>query len=240
MEKIKKYKKEFEYTYALGAFPSIEGLKSLDKEDILKVFIHSTYHEKDSLIERLNKENILYSISDSTIRRLSGNDKNLVILVIKKNLEGVKEENHVVLEGVSNMGNLGTIIRTSLAMNIKDIVTIGNTCDIYDPKVIRSSMGAIFKVRFSHFDTMEEYHKKYLTNRDKYFFLLNEKAEKLNDIEIDKNKKISLVFGNEGSGLKRDYGEMGKAVYIPQSDDVDSLNLPISVGIGLFEFTNRR
>ena len=238
MEKIKKYTKDESYSYALGAFPSIEAIKTI-KEDIITVFIHSKYKDKDNLINYLKKENISYSISDKAINRLAKKGNTLVIAVFKKNLKEVTSENHIVLEEVSNMGNLGTIIRTMLAMGIKDLVTIGNSCDIYDPKVIRASMGAIFKIRHKHFDNMKEYFDTYGENRDIYFFLLNEDAEKLNDLSKNKNKNFSLVYGNEGSGLKDDYKEYGKSVFIPQTEDVDSLNLPISVAIGIYEFLIR-
>lgn len=235
MEKIKKYTKDKDYSYALGAFPSIEAIKNI-REDILTVFIHSTYREREELIEYLEKENIPYSISDRAINRLRSKGNTLLVCVFKKNLKEVIDENHIVLEEIQNMGNLGTIIRTMLAMGIRDLVTIGNSCDIYDPKVIRASMGAIFKIRHSHFDSMEAYYEKFKANRRMYFFLLNDRARKLNEISHDWKKNFSLVYGNEGSGLKREYGEFGDPIFIPQTKEVDSLNLPISVSIGIYEF----
>ena len=54
------------------------------------------------------------------------------------------------------------------------------------------------------------------------------------------NVPFSLVFGNEGRGLDDDYLEVGKSILIPHSKEIDSLNLSLAVGIGLYEFTKRR
>lgn len=234
------YKKDLPHTYILGAFPSIEALEMVP-EQFLHVFIHPDYYESEALIARLEKGNISYDVSARSIRRLAKKDNTLVVGVVKKALLSVSECHHVVLENISNMGNLGTIIRTMVGMGVTDLVTVGNTCDLYHPKTIRASMGAFFKIRHSHFDTMEDYQKVFNTQRTSFFFLLNEQAVRLNQVEkpdVETGQKFSLIFGNEGAGLESEYGEFGTAVFIPQTDAVDSLNLPISVAIGLYEFLN--
>lgn len=240
MSSFTAYKKDMAHTYILGAFPTIEALE-MTPELFLHVYIHPDYYESDALIDRLKEKNIPYDISGRSIRRLAKKDNTLVVGVVKKELPPVTDDHHVVLENISNMGNLGTIIRTMVGMGVTNLVTVGNVADIYHPNTIRASMGAFFKINHSHFETMKAYQQAFAINRKSYFFLLNEQAVRLNHVEkpnIDAGEKFSLIFGNEGAGLESEYGQFGTAVFIPQTDAVDSLNLPISVAIGLYEFIN--
>ncbi|WP_018659965.1 TrmH family RNA methyltransferase [Allofustis seminis] len=231
------YKKELPHTYILGAFPTIEALEEVP-ELFLHVFIDPDYYEAPSLIERLRQHAIPYDISARSIRRLAHKENTRVVGVLKKALPPVQDISHVVLENVSNMGNLGTIIRTMVGMGIYHLVTVGTICDIYHPKTIRASMGAFFKIHHTHFNSMADYHATYSTCRHKYFFLLNASALPLPKVHTihPSDEHYSLIFGNEGSGLEQDYAPLGTSVFIPQTADIDSLNLPISVAMALYEF----
>lgn len=235
MRKYKKYSKKEEYTYALGAFPTWELLESGKKVEM--VFIDDKFTDKEKLIDELNRRNIPYEIAPNQIRKLSNKENTYVIGIFsKENNEILKGENHVLLHDISDMGNLGTIIRSMLAFGVKDLALIGNVVDIYNPKVVRASMGAIFKIRFSIFNDMEEYIEKYKNNL--YLFMLsNDERDSIYDIEI--KRPFTLVMGNEGAGLPKEFEKYGKKVFIPQSKDVDSLNLPIATSIGLYEFRRK-
>lgn len=235
MRKYKKYSKKSDYSYTLGAFPTYELLESQTHVEI--VFIDEKFNEKEKLIDILEKKNINYEISSSTIKRISNKENTFVIGVFKKSSKDlIREKNHVVLHNISDMGNLGTIIRTMVAFSIYDLALIGNVCDIYNPKTIRASMGAFFKIRFKYYETMEEYIKEHKNNL--YLFMLSLDN---NDSIYKKSIKTpySLVMGNEGSGLPKDFEKYGEKIFIPQSKDVDSLNLPIATSIGLYEFRRK-
>lgn len=235
MRKYKKYSKKEEYTYALGAFPTWELLESGKKVEM--VFIDDKFIDKEKLIDELNRRNIPYEIAPNQIRKLSNKENTYVIGIFsKENNEILKGENHVLLHDISDMGNLGTIIRSMLAFGVKDLALIGNVVDIHNPKVVRASMGAIFKIRFSIFNDMEEYIEKHKNNL--YLFMLsNDERDSIYDIEI--KEPFTLVMGNEGAGLPKAFEKYGKKVFIPQSKDVDSLNLPIATSIGLYEFRRK-
>lgn len=235
MRKYKKYSKKEDYTYALGAFPTWELIKSDRKVE--KVFIHDKFLDKNKLIEELNRKNIPYEIAPHQIKRLSNKENTYVIGIFpKENIEILEGENHVILHDISDMGNLGTIIRSMIAFGIKDLALIGNVVDIYNPKVIRASMGAIFKIRFSIFKDIEEYITKY-KNSLYIFMLSNDEKDSIYDIEIE--RPFTIVMGNEGAGLPNEFKKYGKKVFIPQSKEVDSLNLPIAASIGLYEFRRK-
>lgn len=236
MNRYKKYNKKEDYTYTLGAFPTWELINSDYIPEM--IYIDDRYIQKDELISKLNEKNIPYKIASKQIEKLS--DKNNVYLIgffKKKNKEVLKNKNHVVLHNISDMGNLGTIIRTMLAFEVKDLVLIGNVADIYNPKVIRASMGAIFKIRFSFFESMEDYLKEHKNNI--YLFMLSDRLED-SIYNVNAVEPYSIIMGNEGSGLPKEFEKYGKKIFIPQSNEVDSLNLPIATSIGLYEFRRNR
>ncbi len=87
----------------------------------------------------------------------------------------LKIKNHIVLVNPSNSGNLGTIIRSMVGFGIYDLAIIKPAVDIFDLKTIRASMGAIFNIRFSYFDSFSDYSKEYKNNY--YPFMLQAKEK---------------------------------------------------------------
>lgn len=232
---IKPYKKDASYSYTLGAFPTYELILS-KPEKVYKVLVHSAYTDIDSMNTLCEKHNIPLEINDKLIGRLSDKENCYVIGVFEKYRCRLSEDRpHIVLVNPSNMGNLGTIIRTIVGFGIYDIAIILPGADIFNPKSIRASMGALFKLNFQHFNSFDEYHRQY-SEHDIFTFIIN-KEHTLNIKDWVKPKLFSLVFGNEATGLDDSYLKIGTSVMIPQSDDVDSLNLTIAVGIAVYEAT---
>ena len=234
--KIKAYHKSFEYTYTLGVFETIELLKN--KPDlVLRVYIKSNSYKNKGIgiIDDLCKRNKIDLIeSDNTINKLSKKDNCFAIAIIKKYSMELKNTNHVVLVNPGDMGNMGTIIRTMLGFGYNDLAIIRPGVDVFDPKVVRASMGAIFNINFEYFDTFDDYLHKY-PNRDIYPLMLKG-AKNIHLIEPD-DKIYSLVFGNESSGLPDEFLNYGQSIFIPHSDKIDSLNLSMALGITLYHFS---
>jgi TrmH family RNA methyltransferase len=118
-----------------------------------------------------------------------------------------------------------------LGFDFKDLAIVDPSVDIFDPMVIRATMGGIFSIRFQHFKNIEEYINKF-PNQNLYPFML--KGEK--DIkEIKFKEPFTLIQGNESKGLDDTYLDLGESVCIPHSKDIDSLNLSVATGISLWE-----
>lgn len=234
--KIKAYHKNFEYTYTLGVFETIELLEN--KPDlVLRVYIKSNSYKNKGIeiIEDLCKRNKIDLIeSDNTINKLSKKDNCFAIAIIKKYEMELKNTDHVVLVNPGDMGNMGTIIRTMLGFGYNDLAIIKPGVDVFDPKVVRASMGAIFNINFEYFDTFDDYLHKY-SNRDIYPLMLKG-AKNIHSIEPN-DKNHSLVFGNESSGLPDEFLNYGQSIFIPHSDKIDSLNLSMALGITLYHFS---
>lgn len=235
---IKPYKKDAFYSYTLGAFPTIELLKH-HPEKAIKIYMHSSFKNQD-VINMINslRRNCSLEFNDKMINKLSQKENCFVVGVFNKYQSNLSLDNdHIVLVNPSNMGNLGTIIRSSLGFGIKNIAIIRPGVDIFDPKVIRASMGSIFALNIEYFPDYETYCSRFPSHQKRTFMLQASKT--LQKTIFDKNQLTSLVFGNESSGLDISLLDEN-SIIIEHSNEIDSLNLPSSLSIALYEFTKQK
>ncbi len=232
-KKARNYKKKSDISYCLGVYPAIELLK-YKPEIVDQIFISSrgkTNKGVIQIIEICRKENISWEFADKAILRAGGNEGTYAVGVFRKYESQIENsDRHLLLDKPEDAGNLGTIIRTALGFGIKDIVVIRPGVDVFNPKVVRASMGSVFKQNVEYFNSFSEYLKKY-SGRNCYAFMTNGKQEAS---EMKTEKPFTLIFGNEGAGLGIDYKTIENTLRISQSSEVDSLNLAVSVGIGLY------
>lgn len=238
MEAVKPYKKIFDYSYTLGAFPTFELLKARP-EQVRAVYVHSTFTDRQALAQLCGAGHIPLLEGDRLIARLSEKENCFVVGVFEK-YECILEASlpHVVLVNPGNMGNLGTIIRTLTGFGIYDLAIIAPGADSFNPKTVRSSMGALFRIRHRYFESFAEYRRQYPKHELFTFMLDGERT--LEAGTCPKPELFSLVFGNEAAGLDASFHNEGTSVFIPQTKDVDSLNLTIAVGIGAYLFMQGR
>ena len=143
----------------------------------------------------------------------------------------------VLLENIKDAGNLGTIIRTCCAFGADAVILYGDTVDLYNPKCVRASVGNLWKVPVFNIKNLNEL--KNLCNGFTPVSTLpkNDKTTFLNDFSAD--GKLIIMFGTESSGLSdelKNYAETnGKGITIEMTENVESLNLGISVGIILYK-----
>ena len=236
-QQIKPYKKDADYSYTLGAFPTYELIQSRP-EQVRKVLVDSSFTDQEKLREICEKKNISIETNNKLISKLSDKENCYVAGIFGKySCHLQKDKPHIVLVNPSNMGNLGTILRTAVGFGIYDIAIILPGADVFNPKTVRSSMGAIFKLNIAQYQSFEEYQAQFEQHEIFTFMLDGENTLTLQD--CPKVELYSLVFGNEATGLDSSYKKVGTSIFIPQSPDVDSLNLTIAVGIGAYVFTNR-
>ena len=228
--KIQKYKKNFDYSYALGMALTIELLK-YHKNDVMFIYVHSSLTNEALDELKMYAGTIEIILNDKIFNILSKKENCYVIGVFKKYETKITNENHIVLHNPSNAGNLGTIIRSATGFNVKNIIIIRPGTDIFDPKVVRATMGALFHINFKYYDTFEEYQNEF-KDHNLYPFMLQAKSS-LKDVKFE--KPFSLIFGNEATGLPREFLNIGHSVIIKHTNEIDSLNLPIACSIALFK-----
>lgn len=234
---VKVYKKGDDTSYTLGVFPTIELLKTRP-EDVVRVVVHSSIEQNKGypLIKELcEKHHIHIDEHDKTIDKLSPKSNCFAIGIFKKYKAEVEEGNHVVLVNPMDMGNMGTIMRTMLGFGYKNLVIVRPAVDVYDPKVVRASMGAIFHLNVEYYDDFNDYYSKYAHH--KMYPLMLKGATNIH--KVTQTGVHSVIFGNESSGLPDEYLNYGQSVFIPHSEDIDSLNLSMALGLTLFHFSKQ-
>lgn len=144
----------------------------------------------------------------------------------------------LVLDGLQDPGNMGTILRTANAAGIRDIFLLGNAVELYNPKVIRSAMGAIFFVRVHTADSPQA-----------LFTLLKHHGYAICVAALSKEnyytqalpKRIALVVGNEGNGVSQASEQAADYLLtLPMQSHAESLNVAVCAGILIFDIQNRR
>ena len=170
------------------------------------------------------------------LRRESQKDNCFAALVFEK-YEAVLDGSRppVVLCQISDGGNLGTALRACLGFGLRDVAVVKPCVDAFDPHVLRASMGAFYAMNVRTFDAFEDYRALYPAHA-LYPFMLDG-AIPLGEAAREHPALYALVFGNEQTGLPARFAHLGQSVFIPQSKDIDSLNLAVAVSIGAYAFT---
>ena len=237
MPSLEAYKSELDYSYAPGIFPSMECL-TYRPDKVRRLLVHSSAAGRegtDKLCVLAERHGIRIEEADRALGRISGKENCYAAAVFGKfGDEPDPEKPHVVLHQPGDSGNVGTILRTALGLGIEDVALVRPCADVFDPKVVRASMGAMFRLRIRVYDDFEEYREKY-TGRTLYPFMLDASVP-LQEAVKEKAEKWTLVFGNEGRGLPKEFAAYGQAVRIESNEKVDSLNLGIAAAIGIYEF----
>ena len=235
MIKVTSYKSNNSETYGLGATVAMEYLLNR-REAVKAVILHPSFRSEETIskIKDICGKDIPVSTEEKPFNILSKKENCFVICVIEKTVIPIKDGNHMVLVNPSNCGNLGTIIRSCLGFGVKDIAIIGDrAADLFDPRTVRASMGAMASVRVEVFGKFEDYSARFPFNN--YYPFMLDGSTILQQTSI--NKPFSLIMGNEATGLDPSFKEVGRPIRIEHSSDIDSLNITIAASIGLYEAT---
>jgi TrmH family RNA methyltransferase len=231
--RLKRYQKDFVHSYAFGVFPTLELLEHRS-QNCLGVIAHPKGKKNNgvSKIEDLCQKNgIPFEFQEKSFPRIGSRKNDYAVGVFQKIETGLDvSANHVILVNPSSTGNLGTIIRTMVGFGFHDLAIITPAADIFNPEVVRASMGAFFQLNFENFPSFEAYQEKYPRS---LYSLMTDGQIPLPKVSF--KPPFGLVFGPENAGLPNEYHSFSTSVNIPQSQAVDSLNLAISVAVTLYQ-----
>ncbi|MEE1234915.1 MAG: RNA methyltransferase [Bacteroidaceae bacterium] len=151
--------------------------------------------------------------------------------------EQLRNELMLMLDGVQDPGNLGTIARIADWFGIRNIICSTETADIYNPKAVQATMGALARVKFHYTDLLQ-----LLSQYDGPVYGTFLDGENIYGQELSENGII--VMGNEGKGISQGVGEMiNRRLYIPNypigTQTTESLNVAIATSIVCAEFRRR-
>ncbi len=139
----------------------------------------------------------------------------------------------LILDGIQDPGNLGTIIRSSVAFNVSTIILSNDTVDLYNSKVIRASQGLLFHINIIQSDLITIIPS--LKEND--YKILGTKVTDGNSLKsIDKFEKVAIIVGNEGKGIRDNILNLcDQFIYIDMNKDCESLNAGVAASIILYE-----
>ena len=241
MPKLEAYDRKLPYSYALGIFPATECLNACPQQ-CRRLLVHSQGEKSEGvqkLIARCEKQGVRVEIADRAIERVAHKENCFAAMVFDKFERPFDERAlHVVLHHPSDSGNLGTILRAALGFGFTNIAIIRPAVDVFDPRVVRSSMGAMFSLHVRHFDDFQAYRAQE-SDRALFSFMLTGAVPPAQAVKRA-GEKFALIFGNEASGLPEEFATYGTSVLIPHSDRIDSLNLSVAAGIGMYAFSTGR
>ena len=142
----------------------------------------------------------------------------------------------LVLDGLQEPGNMGTILRTALSVGLREIILTKGTVDPFNPKAVRSGMGAQFRQTFSQFESLSEAAEELTKLGKKVWLTSPHDGISCYDDEFDLSDS-ALVLGEEGGGIS-DFST-GTPTMIPMPGGVESLNVAQAATIYLFEGVRR-
>ena len=170
-----------------------------------------------------------------------------VLAVVRKNNKNSDDNGNQIdfsadyilaLDGLQDPGNLGTILRTADSANLKQIIVSKDTVDAYSPKVIRSTMGAIYRINIIEVDDLVKTLEQIKKNGFEVVTTDLQTDKSIYDLEY--NKKV-VVIGNEANGVTKGVKEVADyKVIIPMLGKTESLNASVAAGVMIYEYVRQK
>lgn len=230
----------------------VEGIKMYDEipeSDIEITYVSEKFYNEnvksgkisEKTKNRLNKKEYII-VSDTVFKNMSDTVTPQGILAIVKQkkyelsdiLDTAKKQVFMVLEGVQDPGNLGTIIRTGEGAGIAGIIVNKETVDVYNPKVIRSTMGSIYRVPIMISDDLGTT-LDYMSDNGVTIFAAHLKGD-VYYTDGQFASSTAFLIGNEANGLSEEISKKAhKLIKIPMEGEVESLNASVAAAILMYE-----
>ncbi len=239
----------------------IEGMKMLREAPVLQVqevyvtekFLDTAGEGDKEILWRYGAE----TVSEEVMKKMSDTQTPQGVLAVmhqyeytlEEVLEGYNQDASesgkesapllLILENIQDPGNLGTMLRSGEGAGVTGIILSKGCADIFSPKVIRSTMGSIFRMPFIYVENISEMVKE-LSAKGISTYAAHLKGKKSYD-EFDYTKPTAFLIGNEGNGLTKETADAASEyVLIPMKGEVESMNAATSAAILTFEASRQR
>ncbi len=247
---FRKLVKERSYRLECGEFP-VEGarlcLEALNNGlEITSFLVTESAKEKYSEIVSAISEEFTPDIINDDISAYISDTKSpqgvfITAKMLDKPIEMGKIEKggkYIILDGLQDTGNIGTIIRTCDALGIDGVILSEDCADIYSPKIVRSAMGSLFRLPVMIAQLTEVIPLMKSKGFDIYAAVLDETAKSIDDVTL--GDKCAAIIGNEGNGVSAEVIKAAEnKLYIP-INNAESLNAAVAASIISWEMTRRQ
>lgn len=221
-------------------FQEAKELQLIEKAYMTESFCEENFKE-DTEIEfpyEILSESVFKQISDTMTPQG-------VLAIVKQTeyrLEDILEQKNahlLFLEDLRDPGNLGTIMRTAEGAGVTGLILSKESVDFYNPKVVRSTMGSLFRVPFIYVDDFQEALK--MAQKKNIALVVTDLRGKYNYDEENYNRSIGIVIGNEAKGISEATRKAADVqVKIPMCGKVESLNASVAAAIMMYEVFRQR
>lgn len=231
----------------------VEGIRmfrEVPTDKLKEVYVSESFYKKEkSLVgEMAGRSGVRVEIfADNVFAHVSDTmtPQGILCVVEQMNytLENVLENGGIphlmVLDNLQDPGNLGTIVRTAEGAGVTGIIMSKETVDIYNPKVIRSTMGSIYRMPFYYAEDLLEAIGE-MQKRNIFTYAAHLDGKNSYD-EEDYKKPCAFFIGNEGNGLRENIAKAADIyIRIPMCGHVESLNAAIAACVLMFEAARQR
>ena len=248
IKEIKKLAKSSSYRREKGVY-IVEGIRmfrEIPNDSISEVYVAEGAYDKlkSDILSKISEEKIIF-VADHIFASMSEtNTPQGVLVLVKisektlKNIDISQRSFILIAEHLQDPGNLGTIIRTAEGAGVTGIVLSDDCVDLYNPKVIRSTMGSIFRVPvYVSQDLVGDIN--WLKSRGVCIFGAHLDGKEFYD--EDYSKSCGFLIGNEGNGLSNEVSATAdKLIKIPMCGKVESLNAATSAAVIAYEVMRQR
>ena len=242
-KKKKKYRTEYNEFIIEGAKIVKEAIE--EKVKIKNIIINENNINSELIENQLKevlKEKNYIIVPNNIFKLLSDVEKPQgVLAVVEKGINREKIDYNqdviLILDNIQDPGNLGTIIRTADSAGLRQIIVSKGTVDCYNSKVLRSTMGAIFRVNIIEAENLEKNIEEIKQNNFKIITTSLQTDKSIYDIQL---KNVAIVIGNEANGVSKEIMELSdiKAI-IPMKGKTESLNVAVATGVILYEYVRQ-
>ncbi len=177
-------------------------------------------------------------VTEAVMKKISGlsSPEGILAEVSMPSYVSLKNLKYIlVLDGINDPGNLGTLLRTALALGWEGVYLLPNTCDLYNEKALRAARGAHFKLSLARGTSGGL--KKLIQENDLKPFVADLHGQSLK--QIFTHKGILLVLGNEAHGASKEINSLCSKITIPMLGDMESLNVAIAGSILMYLLRNQ-
>lgn len=236
----------------LGEF-FVEGLRIVEDALQSRAFVEFAVvsesglekEEIRSMAQHLMEHGVLaYSVSDRIYKELSDTETPQGILAVIKKPRNTFNKTikdgqfYILLENIQDPGNMGTIIRTADAAGASGVIVSKGSVDVYNPKVLRSTMGSIFHLPIIKSDNLEETITE-LKNHD-FNILAAHLDGNTNHFDVNMRHKTAIVIGNEANGISQAVTNQCQLIKIPMLGKSESLNASVSAAVIIYEYVRQK
>lgn len=230
----------------------VEGSRMVSElvpEQVEQIYVAESFLKSKNLEEFLSGF-CWEAVSDSVMKAMADTQtpQGILALVRQKHysleellapLPGGKSAHIIILETIQDPGNLGTILRAGEGAGITGVVMDETTADIYNPKVIRSTMGSIYRVPFVYVQDLAKACRQ-IKQAGIHLFAAHLEGKNSYDQE-DFTVPCGFLLGNEANGLSPRTAALAQTwVRIPMAGRVESLNVAVAAAVLMFETARQR